>query len=105
MIAGVIPTMSPTACTLTKIIYQLFGSSNYVSVGPVSIVSLLTFSSISGIVPPDTFHFFQSIVLLTLIVGIVQLLIGMIKFGSFFDYISLAIISGFISAAAIIIAL
>lgn len=105
IIAGVPPTMGLFAGTFPLIIYALFGSSNYLSVGPVSIVSLLTFSGISGIVPPDTFHFFQSIVLLTLVVGIVQLLLGMIKFGSFFDYISPAIISGFTSAAAIIIAL
>src|SRR5699024_7454314 len=41
----------------------------------------------------------------TLIVGVLQLFMGIIKFGSFFDYISPAVISGFTSAAACIIAL
>src|SRR5699024_22223 len=105
IIAGIPPFDGLFAVTFPFIMFSLFVSSNYLSVGSVSIVSLLTFSGISGIVPPDTSHFFQSIVLLTLIVGIVQLLLGMIKFGSFFDYISPAIISGFTSAASIIIAL
>src|SRR5690625_3887536 len=105
IIVGVPPTMGLFAGTYPLIVYAVFGSSNYLSIGPVSIISLLTFSGISGIVPPNTFHFFQLVILLTLIIGVVQLLLGVIRFGSFFDYISPAIISGFISAAAIIIAL
>lgn len=105
IIVGVPLHMGLFAGTFPLIIYAIFGGSNYLSVGPVSIISLLAFSGISGIVPPNTTHFFQLIILLTLSAGIIQILLGIIKFGSFFDYISPAIISGFTSAAAVIIAL
>src|SRR5690625_6863160 len=72
IIAGVPPTMGLLAGTFPLIIYALFGSSNYLSVGPISIGSLLTCSGISCMVPPHTFHFLQSIVLLILSVVIVR---------------------------------
>lgn len=105
IIAGVPLSIGLFAGTFPLIIYALFGGSKFLSIGPVSIVSLLAFAGISNIAQPDTPHFFALMILLTLIVGIVQLVMGFIKFGSFFEYLSPAIISGFTSAAAIIIAL
>lgn len=105
IIAGVPLAVGLLAGTFPLIIYVLFGGSKYLSVGPVSIVSLLAFSGIASMVQPNSSQFLEVMILLTLIVGIVQLLMGFIKFGSILDYISPAMISGFTTAAAIIIAL
>ncbi|MEN1969897.1 SulP family inorganic anion transporter [Lentibacillus sp. N15] len=104
VIAGVPVVYGLFAAIFPVLIYALFGNSKYLSVGPVSIVSLLAFTGIATLAQPDSPHFFALIILLTLIVGAIQLILGFVKFGSLFDYISPAVISGFTSAAAIIIA-
>ncbi|MFD2044727.1 SulP family inorganic anion transporter [Ornithinibacillus salinisoli] len=105
IIAGVPITMGLLAGTFPLLIYCLFGSSNYLSVGPVSVVSLLAFTGVSNIVEPDSSRFLEIIIFLSLIVGGVQLLMGMLKMGSLLKYISPAVIDGFTSALAIIIIL
>ncbi|MEC5423301.1 SulP family inorganic anion transporter [Virgibacillus sp. C22-A2] len=103
IIAGVPLAAGLFAATFPLIVYALFGNSKYLSVGPVSVVSLLGFSGISSIVQPHSSQFLELMILLALIVGIVQIFMGLIKFGSIFEYVSLALISGFTSAIAIII--
>lgn len=105
IIAGVPLSIGLFAATFPLIIYALFGNSKYLSVGPVSVVSLLAFSGISSIVQPHSPQFLELMVILALIVGGVQIFMGLIRFGSIFDYVSPALISGFTSAIAIIIAL
>ncbi|UOQ92337.1 SulP family inorganic anion transporter [Halobacillus shinanisalinarum] len=105
MIAGVPIALGLYAAIFPLLIYALFGSSRYLSVGPVSIVSLLAFSSISSIAKPNSPLFLELIIFLGLIVGVIHLVMGLIRLGSLFDYVSPAVISGFTSAAAIIIAL
>ncbi|WP_019416199.1 SulP family inorganic anion transporter [Paenisporosarcina sp. TG20] len=105
IIAGVPLVIGLYAATLPLIVYALFGSSKYLSIGPVSIVSLLAFSGISSFAQPDSSYFLELILLLGLIVGSIHLIMGLLKTGYFFDYISPAVISGFTSAVAIIIAL
>ncbi|WP_449355454.1 SulP family inorganic anion transporter [Virgibacillus natechei] len=105
IIAGVPVSLGLFAATFPLIIYAFVGGSKYLSVGPVSIVSLLAFSAISGIVQADSSQFLELMIILSLLVGTIQLILGFVKVGSFFDYVSYAVIHGFISAAAIIIAL
>jgi SulP family sulfate permease len=104
-IAGVPPVIGLYAATLPLIIYSFFGTSRHLSVGPVSIVSLLAFSGVSAMAEPGTSSFLEIIVLLGLVVGIIQLLMGVIRIGPLFDYISHAVITGFTFAVALIIAL
>ncbi|MFD1037299.1 SulP family inorganic anion transporter [Virgibacillus byunsanensis] len=104
-IAGVPLSIGLVAATFPLIIYSLFGNSKYLSVGPVSVVSLLAFSGISSIVQPHSSQFMGLMIVLALLVGVVQIIMGLIRFGSIFDYVSPALISGFTSAIAIIIAL
>ncbi|WP_019412355.1 SulP family inorganic anion transporter [Paenisporosarcina sp. TG20] len=105
IIAGVPLVIGLYAATLPLIVYALFGSSKYLSIGPVSIVSLLAFSGISNFAQPDSSYFLELILLLGLIVGSIHLIMGLLKTGYLFDYISPTVISGFTSAVAIIIAL
>ncbi|WP_163969650.1 SulP family inorganic anion transporter [Oceanobacillus halotolerans] len=104
-IAGVPVSLGLFAATFPLIIYALFGTSKYLSVGPVSVVSLLAFSAVSSIAAPNSAQFLQLIIFLALLVGVLQFCMGLIKFGSIFDYVSPAFITGFTSAIAIIIAL
>jgi SulP family sulfate permease len=105
IIAGVPPVVGLYAGTFPLIIYALFGSSKYLSVGPVSVVALIAFSGIGEITDTNTAHFFHLIILLGMIVGILQILMGLVKIGNLFNFVSPAVLSGFTSAVAIIIAL
>ncbi|GHH99414.1 SulP family inorganic anion transporter [Neobacillus kokaensis] len=104
IIAGVPLEMGLYAATFPLIFYALFGKSKYLSVGPVSIVSLIVFTGVSGIAQPNTDQFLELVVVLGLMVGCLHLIMGLLKIGDLFDYISPSVINGFISAAAIIIA-
>ncbi len=104
IIAGVPVEMGLYAATFPLIIYFLFGNSKYLSVGPVSIVSLIVFSGVSSIAQPRTDQFLELIIVLGLMIGFLHLVMGIVKMGDLFEYISPSVINGFISAAAIIIA-
>ncbi|MFE8699979.1 SulP family inorganic anion transporter [Cytobacillus sp. FJAT-54145] len=104
IIAGAPPIYGLYAATLPLLVYVLFGSSRFLSVGPVSIVGLLAFSGISSIVEPESSQFLGLVVLLGVVVGGIQFALGCIHFGKIVDFIPSALISGFTSAVALIIA-
>lgn len=102
-IAGVPVMLGLYAGTFPVFIYALIGSSKYLSIGPVSIVSLLVFASISSMATPFSESYIEYVLFLSLLVGIVQLLMGVCKLGTIFQRISSSVISGFISSLALLI--
>lgn len=92
------------ASFLPLIIGALFGSSRFLSTGPVAVVSLITASVLSSISVNSPSELIVYAVLLALIVGIIQLLLGILKLGVIVNFISHPVIIGFTNAAAIIIA-
>jgi SulP family sulfate permease len=103
MLAGLPPVMGLYASTFSLIIYALLGSSRHLAVGPVAMISLLVYAGISTLADPGSDHYIHLVLLLSLMVGIIQVLLGLLRFGFFINFISHAVISGFSSAAAIII--
>ncbi|WP_280770232.1 SulP family inorganic anion transporter [Salipaludibacillus daqingensis] len=103
MLAGLPPVMGLYASTVPLILYALFGTSRQLSVGPVAMVSLLIFTGVSSLAEPGTEEYISLVLLLAFMVGIIQLLMGVFKLGAISKFISHAVISGFTSAAAIII--
>lgn len=104
MLAGLPPVVGLYASTVPVVIYALLGSSRQLAVGPVAMVSLLVYTGVSGIAEPGSGQYISYVLLLALMVGAIQLLLGLLKLGAVTKYISHAVISGFTSAAAIIIA-
>lgn len=105
MLAGLPPVMGLYASTFPLILYALFGSSKHLAVGPVAMISLLVYTGVSLHAEPGSHHYIQLVLLLSLMVGISQFLLGLLGAGFFINFISHAVISGFSSAAAIIIGL
>jgi sulfate permease, SulP family len=105
MLAGLPPVMGLYASTLPLVIYALFASSRHLSVGPTAITSLLVFSGISTVGQPGTSEYVTFVILLALMVGLFQFLFGVLKLGFIVRFISPAVLGGYTSAAAIIIAL
>ena len=105
LLAGLPPVVGLYASTVPLFAYALFGSSRQLAVGPVAISSLITLSGISALAQQGSAEFIGLAALLALMVGGIQLLLGLVRAGFLTNFISHAVISGFTSAAAIIIAL
>ncbi len=105
MIAGLPPVVGIYASTIPLLLYALFGSSRHLVVGPVAIVSLLVMAACSEHAEPGTHEYIQIVALLTLLVGIFQVVLRFLRAGFLVNFVSSAVMSGFISAAAIIIML
>ncbi|HIA36772.1 MAG TPA: solute carrier 26 family protein [Flavobacteriales bacterium] len=104
MLVGLPPIHGLYASTIPLIIYALLGSSRHVSVGPVALVSLLAASGISAMANIGTNEFIMLAILLALIVGLIQILLGVLKLGFLVNFLSHPVMAGFTTAAAIIIA-
>jgi SulP family sulfate permease len=87
------------------ILGALWGSSRQLATGPVAIVSLMTAATISPLAIPGSEEFIGLALLLTLLVGCIQLLLGAVKLGIIVNFVSHPVILGFMNAAAIIIGL
>jgi sulfate permease, SulP family len=105
MLAGLPPVIGLYASTIPLIIYALFGSSRQLAVGPVAMVSLLVFTGVSALAEPGTDDYVSLALLLALMVGVIQLAMGLFRLGFLVNFLSHAVISGFTSAAALIIGL
>jgi SulP family sulfate permease len=92
------------AAFLPPMIAAMFGSSMQLATGPVAIVSLMTAASLEPLATAGSEAFLAYAVLLALIVGIFQLLLGVLRLGLVVNFLSHPVVNGFTNAAAIIIA-
>ncbi|MFZ2302537.1 MAG: SulP family inorganic anion transporter [Gallionella sp.] len=93
------------AAFLPGIVAALWGSSAQLATGPVAVVSLLTASVLAPLAASGSSQFIALAILLALMVGIIQLLLGIFKLGVVVNFLSHPVIIGFTNAAAIIIGL
>ncbi len=105
MIAGLPPVYGLYAVTIPLLIYGLLGTSRQLAVGPVAMVSLLTAAGIGAIAEGGTETYILLAITLSLIVGLLQFFLGVFKLGFLVNFLSHPVISGFTSAAALIIGL
>ncbi|MEM6294025.1 MAG: SulP family inorganic anion transporter [Myxococcota bacterium] len=105
MLAGLPPIVGLYASTLPLLVYAVFGTSRELAVGPVAMDSLLVASALAPIAAVGSDRYLELAVLLALMVGAVQLVLGLLRAGGLLDLLKRPVISGFTSAAAIIIGL
>ena len=104
-IAGLPAYYGLYAAFLPVIIGALWGSSHQLATGPVAMVSLLTGSALTQFAAPGTEQFIALAILLALMVGVMELAMGLFRLGAIVNFLSHPVIVGFTNAAAIIIAL
>lgn len=90
---------------MPAILGALWGSSRQLATGPVAIISLVTAAALTPLAVPFSDEYIGLALLLTLMVGLIQLSLGVLKLGSIVNFVSHPVILGFMNAAAIIIAL
>ena len=105
LIAGLPPIYGLYAALTPQIIYAFLGTSRQLAVGPVAMDSLLVATGLGALSIIDPNQYIQMAILLALIIGAIQFLLGLFKMGFIVTFLSKPVISGFTSAAAIIICL
>ena len=105
MIAGLPLVYGLYAALIPQVVYAFLGSSRQLAVGPVAMDSLLVASGLAGLAAAGTDRYIELALLLAFMMGATQLLLGMLRMGFLAQFLSRPVISGFTSAAALIIAL
>jgi len=105
LLAGLPPQVGLYASILPLIIYGLLGSSRTLAVGPVAIVSLLVAAGLTPLAEPGSAHYLQLALILALLAGLIQLAMGLARLGFLSNFLSHPVLSGFTTAAALVIGL
>ena len=105
LLAGLPPQVGLYASIVPLVVYGLLGTSRALAVGPVAIMSLLVASALSQLNISSVEQYVQFAILLALLVGIIQLIMGVFKIGFLVNFLSHPVLSGFTSAVSIVIGL
>ncbi len=103
-LAGLPPYYGLYAAFLPPMVAALFGSSRQLATGPVAVVSLLSAAALEPLATAGGEAFIAYSIVLALMVGIFQLLLGLLRLGVLLNFLSHPVVLGFTNAAAIIIA-
>jgi SulP family sulfate permease len=107
MLAGLPPVVGLYSSLAPLVVYALFGSSRQLAVGPVAIDSLLVAAGIGALMqlggPQDLQTYVSYAVMLALMVGLLQLALGVFRAGFLTNFLSRPVVGGFTSAAALVI--
>lgn len=103
LIAGLPPIYGLYAALLPLVVYALLGTSRQLAVGPVAMVSLLVAAGVAPLAGGDAVQYVALAMMLAFMVGVIQLALGLARFGFIVNFLSHPVLSGFTSAAAVII--
>jgi MFS superfamily sulfate permease-like transporter len=92
------------ASLMPPMVAAFFGSSRQLATGPVAMVSLMTAAALEPLATAGSEAFVGYALVLSLMVGLFQLMLGMFRLGVLLNFLSHPVVSGFVNAAAIIIA-
>lgn len=105
ILAGLPPHYGLYASIIPIVIYSILGSSTSLAVGPVAIASIMTASALSSVVSADLISYVDGAITLAFLSGAMLFLLGVFRFGFVANFLSHSVISGFITASGLIIAL
>ena len=103
-LAGLPPEYGLYTAIIPCIIAALFGSSWHVMSGPTNANSLALFAMLSPLAMAFSPMYIQLALAVTVMVGVLQWLIGALRLGVLANFISPAVLFGFTSGAALLIA-
>ncbi len=105
LLAGLPVEAGLYASIMPLLVYSVFGTSRSLAVGPVAVVSLMTAAAIGDVAQAGTASYWEAALMLALMSGGFLLVLGVLHLGFLANFISHPVISGFITASAIIIAM
>jgi SulP family sulfate permease len=105
MLAGLPPEAGIYASIVPIMLYAVFGTSRALAVGPVAVVSLLTASAVGQVAEQGTAGYAVAALTLAGMSGAFLVLLGVFRLGFLANFLSHPVISGFITASGILIAM
>ena len=103
-LAGLPPQVGLYAAMVAPFAYALIGTSPVLIVAPAALDSLLVATAIGGFALAGSPAYLTAALTLGLLIGVVQLALGLLGGGFLVNFLSRPVLSGFTSAAAIVIA-
>ena len=104
MLAGLDPIVGLYASTIPVALYAFFGTSSALAVGPVALDSMLVAAAVAPIAAREPSQVLTAASLLALMVGAIQFLMGAARLGALARWVKRPVLSGFTTAAALLIA-
>lgn len=104
MLAGLPPEYGLYSAIVPCIVAALFGSSRHVMSGPTNANSLALYAVLTPLAVAGSQGYIQLALAVTVLVGLMQWLVGTLKLGSLAHFISPSALFGFTSGAALLIA-
>ena len=102
-LAGMPPQYGLYSAMVPCLIAALFGSSRLMVTGPANAISLMTMSLIVPLAVEGSAKYVSLVLTLTFMVGVMQLLLGLIRAGKFVDIVPHSVVVGFTVGAAVLI--
>ncbi|OQD44020.1 sodium-independent anion transporter [Croceivirga radicis] len=103
MIVGLPPVYGLYTALVPNLVYALTGTSRKLAVGPVALDALIVASGLSAMKLATEGEYIAMALFIALFVGVLQLAMGFLKLGFLANFLSRPVVSGFTSAAAIVI--
>ena len=103
LIAGLPAAYGIYSAIVTCILASLFGSSRHMVSGPTAALSIVV-ASVVGSTVTAPHHYISAVLTLTFLVGVIQLVFGLLRLGTLVNFISHTVVVGFTAGAAILIA-
>jgi sulfate permease, SulP family len=104
LLAGLPPEVGLYASVAPLLLYALLGTSRVLAVGPVAVVSLMTAAAIGQHAAVGTPAYWAVAITLAFLSGAMLLLMGLLRLGFLANFLSHPVISAFISASGLLIA-
>jgi SulP family sulfate permease len=105
LLAGVPPIYGLYASLVPLVVYAVFGTSRHLAVGLVAVDSLIVFAALSVFAEPMSGEFIGLAIVVALMTGVLQVALGVGRFGFVVTLLSRPVIAGFTAAVAVTIGL
>ncbi len=104
LLAGLPAEVGLYASILPLVAYALFGTSKALAVGPVAVVSLMTASALAPLGLDNVTEYVAAAAVLAALSGLMLVAMGLLRMGFIANFLSHPVISGFITASGLLIA-
>ena len=104
-LAGLPPEMGLYTAIVGGVVAALWGSSEHLQSGPTNTLAILLLATLAVTATPGSSTFIVAAGLLTVMVGVLQLALGLLRLGFIVNFVSRSVIVGFAAGAGVLIAL
>ena len=104
LLGGMPPIYGLYGGLVPLVIYGLLGTSRQLSIGAVAVPALVLLAGVSHLAEPFSEEYVSLVILAGLMIGLMQVGMGVLRLGFLANFLSRPVILGFTSAAGVIIA-